>query len=113
MKQMILVVVALAAVGGAIYFATQGGQKKSDEGMSREAVFYCANPSCPEHDFSCSLRELGNLEVDEDGNFKCPHCGSFETTRGQACLSCGKAVPYVGHGSMPEKCPHCGQNPVQ
>ena len=112
MKQMILVVVALAAVGGAIFFATRGGDPAADEGLSREAMFYCGNANCPERQFFSSLRDLANVEVDEEGNYKCPNCGQFETVRGQACLSCNKVVPYVGHGSLPEKCPHCNQNPA-
>jgi len=108
MKNVILTIIAVAALGTAGYLTlSNGGETRPDnERMDTEKFFVCKNPEC-KNEFSMTLREYAKTRGAE-GNPPCPECGKHLTTLAEHCPECHRNIPLVGHASVPPECPFCG-----
>jgi hypothetical protein len=76
-----------------------------------ESFWLCRNPDCaaeltlPFDDVTQDLAEGRQPE--------CTQCGQRTTTRAVGCPHCKRAYPPVGHSSVREICPHCGERYFQ
>lgn len=65
----------------------------------------CEAPGCG-HGFTLTLHELFKSGKYDDG-VRCPKCGKGECRRSHQCHACRGMIPIVGHGDLPDHCPHC------
>jgi len=102
-----VIVVGLAAAG---FFFWRNLSAKSEYGEDLEAPTYwlCANEGCGK-EFQVSLGEFISAQGTggEEVRVKCPACGSQKVLRANPCPHCGRNLQLIGHGSLPEICPHC------
>lgn len=101
-----VIVVALAATAFLLYRNLTG---KSDSGvdLSEPSYWVCRNEGCG-RDFEVPLSVLAKKQKSNDTSpMTCSHCGSAKVTRANRCPSCAKNIEFVGHGELPEICPHC------
>jgi len=106
-KNAILLIIAVAAIGGAIYGIMSMG---TENPQSQMMVHYIDPESVlddPQDVASMTVEEfskrrneviLSSKEADERRTpaAQCPHCGKF--------------FALIGHGEAPEKCPVCGED---
>ena len=111
-KDMIMMFLAAAflAVAGIVFINNQG-PKDNGEGLDRLDYYTCQN--CGE-EFSMTLAELNEAKVHpETGLPVCPNCGEYTVTHAYPCPNCGRHLKLVGHGQLPDICPHCGHRIVE
>ena len=109
-KNAILLIVAVAAIGGAFFFFKT---MMPQENTQYKQWIYYVDPetlnSDPQTTFKILASDLkayatssktisGSEEVDE------------RLMTAGICGHCGKYIPLVGHGSMPQTCPICNQS---
>lgn len=106
----IKVIVLVAAVAGAgfFFYRSLSGPPESGVDMGQPTYWVCRNEACGK-DFEISLSEFAKSK-DESGRVKCPACGQMKTQRANKCPSCSRNLELVGHGDLPEVCPHCKAN---
>lgn len=107
MKNVILAILAVAALGGAVYLIATRQDNVSDdprESLSQVQVWICR--SC-KTDFSMTKQQWMNAA--NAGTLGCPQCGSTEMANAVYCpnVECHKAIETIGHGRLPSTCPHC------
>lgn len=107
MSNQIKVLILVVALVGAGFFFYRSLTASSDSGVDLGEISYwvCANESCGK-DFELTLAQLAS--VGQGGFVACPHCGQRKTARAAKCPACSRHITTVGHGSVPELCPHCG-----
>lgn len=106
MKNVVLVVIAVLALGAAAYFTMNrsGGGTPANESLERTAYFTCRNGEC-KHEFTLTVGEV----TQAGGHPACPECSKRTTARMAAqCPQCQRNMEFIGHAGMPDKCEHCG-----
>lgn len=105
-KNVVMGVIAVLALGAAIFIATRGGEGDDPaEGMGQLQAFVCR--AC-RADIAVTKRQWYNAR--SSGTLSCPQCGSNDWADAIACPHCNKHVETIGHGRVPSKCNHCDQD---
>ncbi len=106
-KNIVLIIIAIAALGGAGYmFMINSGPKgPAEESMDRPVYLVCSQCS---NEFELTMREY-NKAVQQGGLPECPECGSRKVKQAAKCPACDKLVLRIGHAELPPTCPHCGE----
>jgi len=108
MKNVILIVIAIAALGGAVVIA--GNYFANRESPASGLVADEEHWQCQDCDHFFTMTKKETLAMLKSGQSAptCPECGSDFVLRVFKCPYCGEPVPPSGHGDVPEECPHCG-----
>lgn len=103
-KNAILLIIAVAAIGGAIYgISTMGGSNPQEQQM----VHYMDPESVlndPQDVASMTVEEFKKRR--NDVILSSAEADERRVSAGQ-CPNCEKFFPLVGHGEPPENCPVC------
>jgi len=106
MKNVVLTTIAVLALGAAALIITNSlkGQD-TGEGMDTEHAFLCQECG---HGFQITKGQLARERRDGGGgNPECPECGTRKTSHAVLCEECGGHLQTIGHGQIPDVCPHC------
>jgi len=106
-KNAILLIIAVAAIGGAIY----GIMSMKQENPQYDQMVYWIDPESvmkdpqvtASHKASETLALQGKSLVDDPA-------AEERLVKAGVCGHCGKYYPLIGHGQMPENCPVCKQS---
>ncbi|MEM8757641.1 MAG: hypothetical protein AAGF47_07645 [Planctomycetota bacterium] len=108
MKNLVLIIVILGALGGAIFLFTQQGgssmQARQEAGMRHyvdPTTLDSDNPS------GVSLTVAEFKDRASSGNPLVAPNGSSDLVQAGVCPTDGKYYALVGHAQKPETCPHC------
>ncbi len=109
-KNVIMGLVAVVALGAAVFVMLNrqdGVSEDPREGMGQMQVWICR--TCKAED-SMSKQEWADRAT--AGNFNCTSCGGVDLANAAYCPNpaCGKAMETIGHGRLPNTCPHCNQS---
>lgn len=106
-KNVVLGIIAVAALGGAVFIYSQnaGGGSDPAESLSQQQAWVCADCQA---DIRMTKEEY--IQRANNRNVHCPNCQGANWTPAVICTSpeCGKAIATIGHGRPPSTCPHCG-----
>ncbi len=106
-KKVVLVILALAALGQAAYLTYGYMNRPGGDDEQVAADFACSNSGCG-HSFSISRDEL--VRVAQNGGApECPQCKTALTRRAMKCPACKEHIALIGHGQIPPKCEKCGR----
>lgn len=108
LKKVILVILALAALGQAGYLTYAYMNRPSGDDEEIAADFTCVNPGCG-HGFSITKDQLLEASRSGDGSVECPKCNAALTRRAMKCPACQAHLALIGHGQIPPKCDKCGR----
>lgn len=104
-KNAILLIIAIAAIGGAIYGITSMG----NENPQAQTLVHYMDPESvlddPQDVASMTIEEFSKRR--NDVILSSAEADERRTAAGQ-CPHCSKFFPLVGHGEAPAKCPVCG-----
>lgn len=106
-KNAVLLIIAVAAIGGAIY----GISTMGNEVAQNEQFVYFVDPqslmSDPQVTAKVTVNELAALNgaklVDDPA-------ADERLVKAGVCPHCGKYFPLIGHGQVPDECPVCKQS---
>lgn len=103
-KNVILLVVAVAAIGGAIYLLTT---MKTENPQDQNVVHFIDPESVLNDPQDVVTMTAGELKTRRDDVLlSTPEADARRVYAGQ-CPSCSKFFPLVGHGETPPNCPVC------
>lgn len=107
-KNVIMGAIAVVALGVAVFLMlNRGGANNEDpaESMSQRQVWVCAD--CKAETAMTKREYLDSLN---NQTFGCSGCRGTNLQSALYCTvpTCGKAIPTIGHGRLPNSCPHCG-----
>jgi|GEM_PF-2152208 len=107
MKKAIQVVLSVCLLAAAGYFVHQylNAPVPGDEG--KDALWLCTSAGCEREFRTPPAAMVANLKTNPDGAMPCPACGKSLTIRAAECTACMRAVRTIGHGQLPDACPHC------